>query len=60
MEPVLGKQERDAAKVKLPYRLNKENNLEWELVVPSGKVKAVRIKYSVEHPKQENVYFKED
>ncbi len=44
----------------MPYRLNKDNNLEWDMVIPGGKTKTLQIKYSVDHPKNDKIEFKED
>ncbi len=62
MEPVIHKQDnRRASKKyrKMPYRLNTDNNLEWDMVIPGGETNILHIKYSVEHPKNKGIEFKE-
>ncbi|XP_064629539.1 uncharacterized protein LOC135488724 isoform X3 [Lineus longissimus] len=53
LEPVIKHPEKyDRSK---PIRLNKFNNIEWELEIPPGEGKELTLKYSVEHPVAEEV-----
>ncbi len=58
LEPVIPKHEKDAEK--MAYRLNKDNNLEWDFNVKAGDTKTVQVKYSVDHPKNDQIEFRED
>jgi hypothetical protein len=53
IEPVIKHPEKyDRSK---PIRLNKFNNIEWELEIPPGESKELTLKYAVEHPIAEEV-----
>lgn len=41
-------------------RINKQNNLEWELQVSAGESKELILKYQVDHPKGEQLEYRED
>lgn len=43
IEPIIKK---DATNI----RINKQNNLEFDLNIPSGKTEEITIKYSIDHP----------
>ncbi|CAD5117308.1 DgyrCDS6095 [Dimorphilus gyrociliatus] len=38
-----------------PIRINKQNNIEWEFDLGSGKEKACLLKYSIEHPASKQI-----
>lgn len=42
------------------FKTNKSNNLEFEIVVPKNETRVAMVKYSVEHPKGEQVEYKEE
>ena len=53
LEPVIKHPEKyDRSK---PTRLNKHNNIEWEVDVGPGETKELSLKYNVEHPNTEEV-----
>ncbi len=52
MEPAFKQVKYDPTK---PIRLNKMNNVEWDLEIPAGETKELLMKYSVEHPAGEEV-----
>ena len=44
---------------KAPYRLNKDNVLEYDVQLEAGKKMDVEIRWSMEYPKNEEVEFRE-
>ena len=48
IEPVIKK---DSKRI----RINKQNNLEFELNIPSGKTEEISIKYSIDHPSDKEI-----
>ena len=52
-EPVIKHPEKhDMSK---PTRLNKHNNVEWELEISANEIKELTLKYSIEHPMGEDL-----
>ncbi len=45
---------------KAPFRLNKDNILEWDLELPAGKEEELTIKWIMEHPRGERIEYRED
>jgi len=53
LEPVIKHPERyDPSK---PIRMNKMNNVEWEVEIPAGQFTELTLKYSIDHPINEEV-----
>lgn len=48
LEPVIKK---DATNI----RINKQNNLEFDLNIPSGKTEEIHIKYTIDHPSDKEI-----
>lgn len=42
------------------FKLNKHNNVEWEIFVPKNETREVVLKYNLEHPKGEQLEYKEE
>ena len=38
-----------------PIRLNKQNNIEWELQLEASETKEILLKYSIDHPANETI-----
>jgi len=57
LEPNLKENQKSAGP---KIELNKAHNLEWFLEIPAGESREIIVKYSIEHPKNEEVEFKEE
>ena len=56
IEPAINQKEKEKADLKKPVRLNSNtNNVEWEFELAAGETKELVLKYTVEHPANEEL-----